>query len=301
MNIAVWGSGFGLYGYVPAIIEEGYTPVITFNQAAVLRSRPDIEKYYSRSLITSTTKQQMERAHFLCVVVNPAEQPLRLKKELVPNIKYISLEKPVAPCPSSATELLINLLDADIKFKTNYSFLYTEWFSGLDDMMTRTDSIHVELVWTFMAHHNLSGSRTWKNEKQKGGGVLSFYAIHLLAVAVRFLQDESFEITDLRRTEDRIDIVLETVCKKRSISISVDSKAPDNFFRCSAMSKLGGFLRELQDPFGAAQINHSEMMPDRRIGFIRAHLRHILELDQVSGKFEQKVIELWERVESFAS
>ena len=151
------GSGFGLYGYLPALLtylnEETVLPIY-YQEKITLRSE--------LASMSSKVRWVVSR----CLSFS--------------NIKRFILEKPMASEPVGADSLQDELIQRKIGFSVAYTLTYARWQS---DIQWPTDSdTTITLTWNFMAHHFAYDLHNWKRSHELGGGVLRFFGIHIIAM-----------------------------------------------------------------------------------------------------------------------
>jgi predicted dehydrogenase len=176
------GSGFGLYGYLPAIIEGlGGEVVLPNKYYKFVCSRSELAKYRDKVKWVANQEISISKSHTVIIAVPPMNQKLIIKKCLeVKTIKSIFLEKPLAPSSLESAKVLDLLNDSDIDYAINYSFIYI----GLLQKKFLSEALQgvFSLKWNFMAHHYISNIETWKRKNELGGGALRFYGIHIIAL-----------------------------------------------------------------------------------------------------------------------
>jgi len=181
------GSGFGIYGYLPALLKVyGEGVILPLSYKDKLLARSELIQFSTWISWAETLEEALNESTGVVLATTPARQ-LTIASELLnrPNIKRLILEKPLAPSPRLATHLLNKLKSADIDYRISYTFLHSEWYSKVDWNTIEHRSNVLTLRWTFMAHHFLHHVQTWKRSHNDGGGVLRFYGIHIIAFLAR--------------------------------------------------------------------------------------------------------------------
>lgn len=187
MSERVWtiiGSGFGLYGYLPAIVLSTDDLVILPSRyKSVLVARPELKFTLPRISWVENDSRIYNSANSVVLAVPPAVQCRKaLQLAVYPNIKYFVLEKPVAPTPESAADVLAIMKKYKKTVRIGYSLLHTKWS---DRILIRSISgmEFLAMNWFFQAHHYAENVNTWKKAHSNGGGPIRFYGIHLIALA----------------------------------------------------------------------------------------------------------------------
>lgn len=187
-DIAVLGSGFGLYGYLPSIDSSSLRRIYLPNRYKdKVLSRPELKNIKEKVIWVDNEDDAISMADLVIIALNPNNQERWVKACLnLDNINSLILEKPLAVNPGRAKILLSDLMNSKKNFEIGYLFRHTDWGYELIDFFN--DSIlvshinRIEITWNFLAHHFFSNLDTWKRYHSDGGGVLRFFGIHLIAL-----------------------------------------------------------------------------------------------------------------------
>lgn len=178
------GSGFGLYGYLPALIEAyGEDVILPESYRARLLIRSELVQFLPKIFWVQTLEEAISKATGVVLATTPKQQ-FSIASQILnhSNIKRLILEKPVAPSPLLAAQILGSVLNADIDCRIGFTLLYCDWYSKVNWKAILNNSNEIRLRWTFMAHHFSNNIQTWKRLHSEGGGVLRFYGIHIIAL-----------------------------------------------------------------------------------------------------------------------
>ena len=122
---SIIGSGFGLYGYLPAIIKlqkKGLVLPEKYKEKILLR--PELREFEKDILWVKDSDEALIKTTHLIVAVPPNTQYSLVKKIVKKtNIKTIYLEKPIAPSVEKSNDLLKFLDLNKVKYVVGYSFL----------------------------------------------------------------------------------------------------------------------------------------------------------------------------------
>lgn len=180
MKITILGGGFGLYGYLPALIQGGYGQVVlpARYQERIL-TRNDIRRFYNEIEWVSDRHAVLDMCDGVIIALPPTQQYEAvmdcIKKR---NISYLLLEKPLAVSPEHSHILLECLESSEKTFRLGYNFRYTDWGKKLLSQAVGANNI----TWHFCAYHYAHHVHNWKRVHSQGGGALRFYGIHLIAI-----------------------------------------------------------------------------------------------------------------------
>ena len=246
---AICGSGFGLYGYLPALTVWGRKVVLPRSYAPRVYERPELAGLEQNIVWAPDIDGALAASAGVIVALPPQQQAVVLERCLaLPNIKSILLEKPLAADSASAVIALEKLEKSRKRFEIGYSFLHTSWLKSLHPELIASD--HVSIEWHFMAHHFANNVSTWKRRHSQGGGVLRFYGIHLLAVLAYWGYDTVQNSSIYERVADEPETwncaVVGPGLPPCRIHIDSRNSSP----RFSVTTAQGGGLVDLVEPFG---------------------------------------------------
>jgi len=128
MNVAILGSGFGLYGYLPALRDEQCRVVLPERYRAVVEGRAELSGLAGGIIWVADEKDALDRADAVVVARRPVDQAgliaeLFARQEL----KRLVLEKPLAPDPGTAVHLQDKLEASDKIVRIGYCLGFTGW------------------------------------------------------------------------------------------------------------------------------------------------------------------------------
>jgi hypothetical protein len=268
----ILGSGFGLYGWLPALLACDAGPIILPQRyRPALTARPELAALAAQVEWLADEEAVLDRAALLALAVRPQDQQMRVAQSLQrPGIKALILEKPLAPTPGEALALHAALYAAGRRFEVGYTLAHTPWAQALRQSVAEAGAAGtLDIRWTFMAHHYRHDLRNWKRSHPAGGGALRFYGIQLLALlalagyrAIDFSQTQGVDPDDCRSWHARLSGPGLPGC-----SVAVDSDAHSSQF---TLELAGGRVPPVQirqaDPFDGPV--HAWGTADRRIGVL---------------------------------
>ena len=184
----IFGGGFGIYGYLPAILLYPRNKVyLNIKYKKTITERIELNKLLESILWYKEIDIIIQKVNSVVVATNPEKQKQIILDLLNhQNINNLVLEKPLAVNPRNSIKVLSKLINSNKEFVFGYSFLYTNWSLKVKKQIHKINHKIIYFDWFFMAHHFKNNLKTWKNNHLKGGGVIRFYGIHLIALLAEF-------------------------------------------------------------------------------------------------------------------
>jgi predicted dehydrogenase len=297
---AIVGSGFGLYGYLPAIV-DGKDEMVVLPRAyeSKVRARSELASTLPHIRWVDDEITAISLASTVVIAVPPQRQSELLSRCLtLPLIEKLVLEKPLAATPALAAELISNLDVAKKRYRIAYTLLNTAWHQQLSWPKLSTPDSVISISWTFMAHHFASQLTTWKRLHKDGGGVLRFYGVHLVALLAYHGYDEvccsALEGADHHEPE-RWNAIF-TGPRLPDCHVHVDSRsATKQFLMVHHIDSKEKVIIKMTDPFEQEiRIGND----DARVGVLK-RLLDSFGLDDIScDLFYKRVNSLWQKTEA---
>jgi hypothetical protein len=173
----VLGSGFGLYGYVPALVELGHSVVLPKKYEEKVLSRPELEAYVDQITFAATENEIVNHVDHLVFAKTPTLQ-IEFLRSFDGFQGKLFLEKPLAKSIREHSEILGFLNKKKIDFYIAYLFSTTFWFEAVKASLS--DEQFKEEI--FIEWAILRPNIPWKDDPISGGGLIQFYAIHFAKV-----------------------------------------------------------------------------------------------------------------------
>jgi hypothetical protein len=298
---AIQGSGFGLYGYLAAIVGGGWGPVaLPEAYRARLEERPELARFRGAVRWFADEREALAQSSAVVVARRPADQgPAIAAIAARRGPQLLVLEKPLACEPAAAARCLALLIDARLRFRIGYNFRFTSWSPALAEALRRAGSQStLRLQWHFLAHHHRNALDTWKRRHSEGGGALRYYGIHLIALLaetgytrVEYSLSAGGSRDECDRWEcalgapglPRCVIELDTLREAPCFAASIEGAAPRELFR-------------LTDPYSAKA---TENGLDPRVLPLQRLIAEAMQ--DTTGHFPEwyrDTIRLWQAVES---
>ena len=304
--IAILGSGFGLYGYVPALAKShpGTSLILEAAYKPIFSQRQELQSYLPRIEWAETRGEALATANMVAVALRPADQwtwGCRLSD--YPRITQVLLEKPLAPTPYQSDALLSLLYEAGKTVRVGYNFFFTAWGQELLVMPPSPKAERLEISWRFKAHHFLHAVDTWKKSHTHGGGVLRFYGIHLIAMLAAMGYEQVLESKMVYEHDP--DIPYHWIAKFRGTGlpdchVEVDSNAMEQAFSITQFrTGYDHVICRLAHPF-EQPVPRQDLLDARVDGVASLCMTIKDEQDALWLRRYWKTNTLWEKIETLS-
>ena len=291
----VVGAGFGIYGYLPALVEAFGEPVILPREyQRVVMARPELERFRVHIRWADDVAAALGQASGVVVAVRPGSQPEVIRRCCeIAGITRVVLEKPVAATPALAAGVLETLERSAKRYRIGYTLLETPWSRAWG---ARRQGLPLRIDWTFMAHHFAQSLQTWKRAHSQGGGALRFYGIHMIALLAHRGYREVAESTLAGAHDEPAEWTARfSGPRLPECRLRIDSRSEETAFR---ISSGGQPWIDLRDPFAAASPAHPAAGgDDRRIPVLAELLRTFRFDDSAHYALYRHAQALWQAVE----
>lgn len=183
VKIGIVGSGFGLYGLLPA-----FNSIKGCQVVAICGKKTDRLVNYCQSIGLEkiyTNWQEMldkEDLDVIAIAVTPNAQ-YEIAKVAIKKGLHVFAEKPLAATYLQAKELLILAKKKKIIHGVDFIFPeIKEWkeVKKILDKKTYGKLRQINLNWDFLSYDIKNQKSSWKTDSSLGGGALSFYFSHSL-------------------------------------------------------------------------------------------------------------------------
>jgi hypothetical protein len=295
---AIVGSGFGLYGYLPAIVESlGERVVLPRAYEAKILARAELAPLASRVDWADDMRAALARADTVVIATPPARQ-LEVARQCLElaNVRRILLEKPPAPSPAEAAALLDELRRHAKRYRIGFTLLHAHWHPA---MRWPSTADHVDLTWTFMAHHFAHGARQLEAAALRGRRRVALLRNPRLRLPRHARVRRTCAIRRSRerpRTSRGAGARPSWALGVPPCHVRVDSAAPVSGFRIEARAlERVTPLIVLADPFAAEPALGAH---DRRVGALERLLASFDEDDGPWYSLYERVNRLWTKAEA---
>lgn len=183
MKVGIIGSGFGLYGLLPA-----FNDIASCKVVAICGKKTDRLTQYCESIgltkIYSSWKEMFdsEELDAVAIAVVPSAQ-YAIAKYAIEKGVHVFAEKPLTANINEAKELV--LLAKKKKLTTTADFIFPEieeWQKAKELLDTKVygELKHISVTWDFQSYDIKNNISSWKTNRKQGGGALAFYGSHTL-------------------------------------------------------------------------------------------------------------------------
>jgi predicted dehydrogenase len=297
-RFTILGSGFGLYGYLPALLGLGHKVALPERYRPVVDARQELSQFTPCVDWCADAEAALAGSDAVVVALRPADQARWIPRLVrAPDLRQLILEKPVAPAPELAASLLAELEGADKRYRVAYTFRLLSWAPRLRPVV-REEHASLSLDWTFLAHHYRHDRAAWKRFDAEGGGALRFYGIHVVALLAELGYDDVasslvWRPSDAETQRWKATFTGPNLCP---FAVDVDSRTDATSFRIASCGDRAQTLVDQPDPFsgdGAA----SPPGQDIRVGVLERLCRSLEETDDDHARRQRAILSLWARVE----
>ena len=279
----ILGSGFGLYGYFPAISKiTNQSIILPVAYQEKFKNRLDITNLLYRVKWVENEQDLLEMVDRLVIARSPHHQEITLNKSLLKSkISHFFLEKPLAHSPKKSLQAVSAIVSAVKDFSINYTLLYTDWFDNLFSNRNDLSTSLTQIEWSFMAHHFQNNLFNWKRFHSQGGAVLRFYGIHVIAMLVFLGYTDALYSCLVGKAPDEPHLWKGTFGGKNlpECEVLIDSLSADPCFKI--IDNKEKYVLHLNDPFEISSSSRF-ISEDRRVNILTKIIR-----EQEKGKIRK--------------
>jgi predicted dehydrogenase len=295
LRVGILGSGFGLYGYLPALMNNSNTQIfLPERYKRNFSERNDLRRFASQIDWLEDEDAVITSVDALIISKRPADQVKWIDKcSTVRSLKHLLLEKPIAPDPVTSARILRQLYKTSLTVRIGYIFRYTQWGKALLQSQSQGRLQEpLEIKWIFRAHHYVTEIHNWKRLVSSGGGALRFFGIHLIALLAEMGYDSVSDSTTATHQKGEAAQWSATFAGPGLpiARIHLDSDAAENFF----LVRSGTTETILLGPLDEAPVIGDL---DRRVGFLSELCEELLYGAKGYPCWYQLAIDLWHAAE----
>lgn len=302
-TIAILGSGFGLYGYLPALVSGcGLQVVLPERYRSRFAQRVELRPLASSVAWAQDERSALRIAWGAVLALPPSMQCKWLATCLEqPQLQYLFLEKPLAPNPDVARELYQKVERSGKVTRIAYLFRLLDWAQQVRKFCSQPVDGRLSICWRFMAHHFCHFKATWKRQHDEGGGPIRFYGIHMIALLAELGYTSVLKSVSSRGAAayaSRWRAVF-TGPGKPDCEVLIDTASQDSQFSIVAHSHtIDSVLVRRASPFSHDHRPHMPGEFDGRIEMLTQHCQSAWNDHRCVQDFYRLTLELWSSVEA---
>ena len=281
MNFLIIGSGFGIYGYLPAVYKNSKKIFLNIKYKKKIEKRIELTRYLKRVTLYFDIKDINNKIDYVIIAQNPKKQFLIVKKILrFLKPKHLFLEKPICHTPNKSLNFVEFLHKNKIKFSVGYLFAYLNWYRYIKKNLTYNQKF--EITWRIRLNKK---NNLWKSNHKEGGGLVRFYSIHLFRL---FHDLDLTKIHKVSVNKKHCKFILKDL-KENKIFLNVKYALINQFH----IRHNKNYFLKSSNPF----IKSIKINKDPRVSIIQKYIKDIFENFKINYKHEKKFIEFWKQIE----
>lgn len=297
MNYLILGSGFGLYGYLPAVLSNNANKVFLEKKyKKIISKRKELSIYKKNIVWINKYIDFLNKANYLIVAKRPIDQFKLVNKILNKEnkLKKIFLEKPIGKNPNQARKILKILKKKKINASFGFLFEFTEWYKKIQNFLNKNKkNLEININWSFRSFFLKKKIKSWKNNPSEGGGIINYYGIHF----IKLINELGYKIINFSKIENKNSYWLSSYKKNKDqiliLKINIYSKKDE--FNINLISKKNKLSINLLNPF-TKKNNYKKK--DNRIKFLIKYLKY-----EANKKTDYKklydLINFWDKIVNF--
>jgi len=302
LHFGIIGGGFGIYGWLSAL---NYFNEIQLSTLAKYKNniygRNDL--YNSSNALRSVNfleneLQLIKKVDTLIIARRPIDQ-IKLIKFLIKNSwsGNLIIEKPIAPSPDEAIDILQKLKKLNINLQVGFSINETQWSKQVEEIILSKKPNKILVEWDFNAHHYKHFKNTWKSNPVSGGGALNFYSIHLIAWLASFAEWQVNYCSPKQNDHEdpKVDFEVENEYTKIQLKCNTNNLSKE-LFSIKEISNFDKDLLKLDNPL--IEANKLIKLPkvDYRVPYLIKILEKALVDDWLDYAFLENHTKLWSEI-----
>lgn len=220
VKIAIIGSGFGLYGLLPAFNSTKGCEVVAICGKKSARLVNYCKSIGLSKMYTDWKKlPDMEKLDAIAIAVTPNAQ-YKIAKVAINRGLHIFAEKPLAATYKQAKELLELAKKKRVKHTVDFIFPEIEEWRKVKTLLNSKTYGRLKQIntnWDFQSYFVRNKENSWKGDSDKGGGALSYYFSHTLYYLEHFggrisvLKSQLSYTKEIAKGETGVDLLLKFV------------------------------------------------------------------------------------------
>lgn len=168
MATGILGSGFGIYGYLPALANNEESIVVLEKARERIQDRIELLEYVNHIHFVDSIETMLRSVNRIAIALPP-----QIQRTILAEYDFgafeLFLEKPLGNSLEEHVQLDQFLQRKNLLFKVAYLFLYTDWFAYI----AKENEDQFRINWTIP-----SRATGWKSNLVNDHGIESYYGMH---------------------------------------------------------------------------------------------------------------------------
>ena len=282
----IYGSGFGLYGYLPAIYKFSTKIYLNKKYELFFNSRNELAKFESKIIWYTNINKIIQKIDYLIIAKRPQDQSRVINSFLNKRnkIKHFFLEKPIACTPKKSSNLLKKIYLKKINYSVGFLFEYTSWFKLIKNQIKNKKNNNILIKWNIIKN---DAKNSWKYNHKIGGGLIRYYGVHFIKL-----------FSDLNFT-----VIKKNIINKNYWVLDIEDKKKNIIKLLIRYSKISKFSYKINDE-GLNKLNTpffnkiDYKLIDPRCFFLEKYIRKNLSNYKNDRLNMKKFFDLWHGIES---
>ena len=283
MNTLILGSGFGLYGYLPAVEVVSKKIFLEYKYKNKLQNLKISKKIFNKIYWYKNESNIIDKINIAVIAYPPILQSKKIK-QLFKNkklVRYLFLEKPIDKNPIAARKLIKFLIKNKVKFSFGFIFKYLAWSKLINK---KKNLKNVKIIWNIKKKN---ASNSWKYKSKFGGGLIRYYGIHFL----KLFSENNFHkilINDLKKNHWTLQI---QNSKKTVITLIIKYSNKDKFLIKTQNKNLISAPTPIIENIVSKKI-------DPRVKILKRYINQKIRQNGDNYTESLKFVNFWSKIES---
>lgn len=283
MNTLILGSGFGLYGYLPAVEVVSKKIFLEYKYKNKLQNLKISKKIFNKIYWYKNESNIIDKINIAVIAYPPILQSKKIK-QLFKNkklVRYLFLEKPIDKNPIAARKLIKFLIKNKVKFSFGFIFKYLAWSKLINK---KKNLKNIKIIWNIKKKN---ASNSWKYKSKFGGGLIRYYGIHFL----KLFSENNFHkilINDLKKNHWTLQI---QNSKKTVITLIIKYSNKDKFLIKTQNKNLISAPTPIIENIVSKKI-------DPRVKILKRYINQKIRQNGDNYTESLKFVNFWSKIES---
>ena len=283
MNTLILGSGFGLYGYLPAVEVVSKKIFLEYKYKNKLQNLKISKKIFNKIYWYKNESNIIDKINIVVIAYPPILQSKKIK-QLFKNkklVRYLFLEKPIDKNPIAARKLIKFLIKNKVKFSFGFIFKYLAWSKLINK---KKNLKNIKIIWNIKKKN---ASNSWKYKSKFGGGLIRYYGIHFL----KLFSENNYHkilINDLKKNHWTLQI---QNSKKTVITLIIKYSNKDKFLIKTQNKNLISAPTPIIENIVSKKI-------DPRVKILKRYINQKIRQNGDNYTESLKFVNFWSKIES---